>query len=396
MPFKKLVGKLHLWLGLGSGLVVFVVSITGCILAFEHEIKRVTHAFIYSVPGESNTLLPPSKLIPISESAMHGQKASSIYYYEEGKSAVVRFITKKPKTATQVYLNPYTGEVLEIRNMEDDFFRIILNGHFNLWLPQHIGAPIVSYATLIFSMLLITGIILWWPKNLKKSNTDKSFKIKWNAKWRRINYDLHNVPGFYVFFIALTLALTGMMFGVKWFNDAVYGIASLGKRKIENRIEPLSDSTIATPDGQTKTMDALWLHALDTTKLKCTISISNPDAISKAISVSVNPKPGTFYASRTRYFDQHTGIEFTGDALFNGHAEELKLERMLHNLSYDIHVGEIAGLPGKIIAFVASLVCASLPVSGFIIWLGRKKKEKNPKKHTTPLSSKNTVKQALL
>jgi uncharacterized iron-regulated membrane protein len=36
---KKLIGKLHLYLGLISGIMVFIISITGCILAFEQEIN---------------------------------------------------------------------------------------------------------------------------------------------------------------------------------------------------------------------------------------------------------------------------------------------------------------------------------------------------------------------
>ncbi len=376
MSFKKLVGKLHLWLGLASGLVVFVVSITGCILAFEHEIKSITLPFLYiTTPAEKQAMLPPSKLIEISEKAMNGTKASSVYYYETGKSAVVRFISKEPKTVYNVYINPYTGNILKVWNTEEDFFRIILNGHFNLWIPRPVGSYIVSYATLIFSILLLTGIILWWPKNLKKSNTDKSFKIKWNAKWRRVNYDLHNVPGFYIFFIALTLALTGMMFGVEWFNNSIYRIASLGHTKAE-RIEPISDTLNICAYNKEKTLDHLWLQISAEHENTSSISFSNPADAAKPIVVTINPSPGTYYQAYSRYFDQYTGKEFIGKNLYNGHAEELKLERFLHNLSYDIHVGEIAGLPGKILAFAASFICASLPVSGFIIWLGRKKKEK--------------------
>lgn len=375
MSFKKLVGKLHLWLGLGSGLVVFLVSTTGCILAFEEEIKSVTLPFIYAEPQKNAPLLPPSALIARSEAAMNGREAHTIYYYEEGKSTVVRFITKKPKSVQQVYLNPYTGEVLKVWDIEDDFFRTIFNGHFNLWIPRPVGSYIVSYATLLFSILLITGIILWWPKKLKKSTTDKSFKIKWKAKWRRVNYDLHNVPGFYVFFIALTLAITGMTFGIEWFNDGVYKIASLGNSKVEKQTEPLSDTTLASNYSKIKIMDALWLNAMKKHGRDGIISITNPAERSKPIAVSINPAPGTYYKSSTAYFDQHTGKKFTGKNLFGGHSEELAFGRFLHNLSYDIHVGAIAGLPGKILAFIASFVCASLPVSGFIIWWGRKKKE---------------------
>nr|WP_277603215.1 PepSY-associated TM helix domain-containing protein [Sphingobacterium sp. DR205] len=47
------------------------------------------------------------------------------------------------------------------------------------------------------------------------------------------------------------------------------------------------------------------------------------------------------------------------------------------NSNYDIHVGKIAGRTGMWIAFIASLICASLPVTGFYIWYGRKFKKKN-------------------
>ena len=38
--FKKKIRNLHLWLGLGSGLVVFIVALTGSLLVFEKEIDQ--------------------------------------------------------------------------------------------------------------------------------------------------------------------------------------------------------------------------------------------------------------------------------------------------------------------------------------------------------------------
>lgn len=160
MSLKKTIGIIHLWLGLTSGLVVFIVSITGCVLAFEHEIKSITLPFIHSTVTPNTTLLPPSQLIAKSEAVMHGKKASNIYYYEEGKNATVGFVTKKPKSVQQVYIDPYTGEVLKVWNQDHNFFKFIFDGHFNLWIPRPVGSYIVSYATLIFCILLITGIIL--------------------------------------------------------------------------------------------------------------------------------------------------------------------------------------------------------------------------------------------
>jgi uncharacterized iron-regulated membrane protein len=45
-------------------------------------------------------------------------------------------------------------------------------------------------------------------------------------------------------------------------------------------------------------------------------------------------------------------------------------------MNYDIHVGAIIGLPGKILMFFISLICASLPITGVYIWWGRRNKEK--------------------
>ena len=51
----------------------------------------------------------------------------------------------------------------------------------------------------------------------------------------------------------------------------------------------------------------------------------------------------------------------------------------MNDMNYDLHVGQIGGLTTKIIAFLASLICASLPITGFIIWLGKRKKSKSKK-----------------
>ncbi|WP_370871231.1 PepSY domain-containing protein [Algoriphagus sp.] len=46
-----------------------------------------------------------------------------------------------------------------------DFFRLVLDGHFYLWLPSEIGQPMVASFTLVFLVMVISGLILWWPKN---------------------------------------------------------------------------------------------------------------------------------------------------------------------------------------------------------------------------------------
>lgn len=59
MKFKKIVGKIHLWLGLSSGLVVFIVAVTGCIYAFQEEIQDMTQPYRFVEPENAPVLPPP-------------------------------------------------------------------------------------------------------------------------------------------------------------------------------------------------------------------------------------------------------------------------------------------------------------------------------------------------
>ena len=56
--------------------------------------------------------------------------------------------------------------------------------------------------------------------------------------------------------------------------------------------------------------------------------------------------------------------------------ENASVADKLMRANYDIHTGAIIGIAGKILMFCASLIASSLPVTGFYIWLGRRKKKK--------------------
>lgn len=79
-------------------------------------------------------------------------------------------------------------------------------------------------------------------------------------------------------------------------------------------------------------------------------------------------------------FDQHTLKEFKPEGVYSIAYEKAGFGGKLRKMNYDIHVGSILGFPGKVMAFLASLIGASLPITGFLIWYGRKFKKKTTKK----------------
>jgi len=369
MKFKQWIGKIHLWLGLSSGLVVFIVAVTGCIYAFQAEIQDLVQPYRF-VEKTVNTILPPSELWKKADKVLPGKHLHGILYPQIDNRAVQAiYYSFEEKYYYFVYINQFTGEVQKVKDEFADFFRIVLDGHFYLWLPAEIGQFVVASFTLIFMVMVISGLFLWWPK--KKKGLEKSIKIRWNARWRRRNYDLHKVLGFYVLIFALVFALTGLVWGFTWVRDGFYAVTTGGKQ-FEEYYAPLSDST-QRYEVENSGIDEVWMKMRKEYPTAEWIEVHPPDYEHGSYAANANPDAKTFWKMDYRYFDQYTLEELPVDHVWN-RFHEASFGDKLHRLNYDIHVGAIGGLAGKFLAFCISAVIASLPITGFLIWWGRKKK----------------------
>lgn len=371
---NRIVGPLHLWLGLTSGLLVFIIAVTGCIYAFQEEIQDLTQPYRF-VEAQSKPFLPPSAIREIADEQLPGKHIHSVLYQGESCAAKAIYYSFEENYYDFVYINQYNGKVLKVKDEYKDFFRIILDGHFYLWLPHEIGQPVAATATLIFVVMLISGLFLWWPRN--KNGAKQRFTIKWNARWRRKNYDLHNVFGFYVTWIAIILALTGLVWGFTWFKDAVYYTAG-GEKSLVYQ-EPLSEPTVLPVSGQVNAVDMLWEKMNSAYPEAETIEIHFPVDETSSILAAINPDASTYWKTDYIYFDQYSLKEVPANHIWDRFESATSADKLIR-MNYDIHTGAIVGLPGKILAFFASLLVASLPVTGFYIWWGRKHKQRAVKK----------------
>lgn len=375
MTFKKIINKLHLWLGLTSGLIVFVISVTGCLYAFKDEIQALTESYRY-VEERHDPFLPPSALKIIAENQLKGKKIHGVQYSARDNAAVVSFYSAEPEYYYLVYINPYSGDVLKVKDVNNSFFGFVLEGHFYLWLPKHIGQPIVASSTLVFLIMLISGLILWWPKN--KGATKQRFTIKWTARWRRKNYDLHNVLGFYMTWVIIFIALTGLVWGFQWYAKSAYWLVSGGK-EFQEYSEPASDASIFMTSTKLSAPDRLWYKMKSEIKKDAVLEIHFPETAESPVLLEINPLPGTYYKIDYRFFDQYSLKELEVSHIW-GKYKNAGFGDKIFRMNYDIHVGAILGLPGKLLAFFASLIAASLPITGFYIWWGRNKKKKEKPK----------------
>jgi len=369
-PLKKTILFIHRWLGFITGLVVFVVSISGCIFCFQDEIQDAIHSY-RKVEVQNKPYIAPSILKQTALKGHPGSTANYIYYYGKDRPAAV--LVSHPKNGiTDVFMNPYTGAITHTESPQSNFFIVVEYIHLYLLLPPKIGRLVVGISVIIFVAIMITGIILWWPK--RKSDRKRSFNIKWNGRWRRVNYDLHNVLGFYATSIAIILAITGLSIAFDWMHKGIYTTANLGKTYAAEKRVVKSDSLLKTLTINQPVIDRAFITAQHKSPQAQMFLIYADDAVAGTVRITAYAKALHFYQSDVYTFDKYNS------KLLKVLPHTKKSPGMkLNNMNYDIHVGQILGLTGKIIAFLASLVCASLPVTGFIIWWGKRKKSKKGK-----------------
>ncbi|GGH10260.1 PepSY-associated TM helix domain-containing protein [Pedobacter zeae] len=368
--FKKVMGWLHLWLGLISGTVLILVAISGCILSFEAELEPVLFKERHFVKTFPNRLSADSLLL-IANSVYPGKKTSKLIINAEPDRSAEARIGKGPEMKV-VYIDPYTGKVLYKGLFQKQFFRVVRNVHRYLLLGET-GKAITGFSCIICLFLSISGIVIWWPAN--KSAIKQRFKIKWNAKSKRLNWDLHAVTGFYLSFFLILITLTGIVMSYDWAENLIYKLAD---GKVQKELTPKNLVRIkqAKPGVLQKIEDSMNALYPNAGRLNFNIPPKGGLAIMGQKESEQLP-PGCTDAA---YFDSKTG-QLIKQQPFAAVSLGTKIKKYV----LPLHSGSIYGWGTKILAFAVSLFTVSLPVTGFLIWLGKRKKKKKPLaiKHTS-------------
>ena len=195
---RKLFGKIHLWLSIPVGIILSIICFSGVALVFEKEITQACKPHLYkvSVPEGNAAVLPPSQLIArIKEQTADSLKLTSLQY--SGKADETATVTFKNAGRKSLSVNPYTGEVngwIE----GNTFFQTMRKLH--RWLlnppPQKgassVGKMIVGISTLLMVVILVSGLVIWWPRTRKALNN--RLKVSCCKGWRRFWYDSHVYP----------------------------------------------------------------------------------------------------------------------------------------------------------------------------------------------------------
>lgn len=372
--WSKLNHWLHLWLGLTSGIIVFIVSLTGVLFVFcDDIIDGLAYDSLY-VKEIQIQKLAPEEILQAFKKQFPDRKASYFITYRDPERTIKLASSTKERDLQFSWIDPYTGKVLT-SGKAYDFFYVIAHIHSGHIPFGDTGNLIVEISVWIFLIELITGIILWWPKKWNKSTRQQSFKIKTNASFKRLNYDLHNVPGFYNLLPALLITVTGLIIVNKTLNKTTHKIFDgIPRAYAEIReLKPEYDSTKTFAPLNPMIEKMFKDKSVEQVKL----SVASKDSITALLAVAAKDigLKGV-QNGKTFSIDRYTGKEIEIPVkVLNG----LDIDDTTMNL----HIGFWAGWIGKTLTLFVGLICMFLPVTGFLIWYGRQ----NKKKKTPSISS---------
>lgn len=224
----------------------------------------------------------------------------------------------------------------------------------------------MGYSVLAFFIALIAGLTLWCPPQWTRRALMQRLTMKRLFTFPRLNFDLHRILGFYAFLPLFVICFTGLIFSLGWFNKSFYAIVSGGEGLQPNMI-PVSD-TLQTSSRVVEPLDSLFYRLKAESSEAKKLSFSLPSKKDGVFRVSVGHRRGS--RSRTDYlfFDRHTLKPCKGSGPFTGKYEDASAVHKLRRMNLALHGGSILGLFGKSIMLLASLIGASLPITGFVIW----------------------------
>lgn len=370
--FRKLINDLHLWLGVASSLILFVVCLTGTIYTFRTEIEEMIEPQKYNIKA-ADEKYDIAELITMVEAETQG-KVNRIGFTEKvSRPYEINIKTSdEDRRGTNFMVNPYTGEVLgDTKGPASEFFMTVFKLHRWLLLDMKIGRPIVGVATLIFTFLCISGLILWLPKKIKGWKSFKpGMKIMWRAKWKRLNHDLHNTLGFYSLIFLLIMCLTGLTWSFEWYNNGLYKLLT-GKER-----EQRGGGRDRGGKGKEEALGPIISY-------EDALAIANEHLPYDGKTIITKPQ-GKGYEI-TKYNKDRFNVEASDKLTVNAQTgavektelfDDLKLGEKISKQIKGLHLGTTYGMFSKIIYFITCLIATTLPVTGIFIWINKMKPKK--------------------
>lgn len=375
---------LHRWTGLGTGLVVLFLSVTGSILVFKTEIDRWLN------PELLVSAVPASELAARDvgfDVALRSARERFPGLPVEAMSApqnradVYSVWMQKDGVLYQVTINSYSGAVLGGRDYSASFANVMRQLHLRFFAFGWQGRVVVGAFGVTLLLSSLTGLLIygrfiralphWW--SIHKS---RGLQISTS--------DWHKLVGILALAFNLVIAATGAVLGLE--NLSRF-FPAVGEAIHPGPGEEVLANVPATLDG----------------------AISVSSAIAHARSAIDGFEPGyvVLPVEGERHYQIYGNISgriemenasgamvhaLSGEVLYRHSAREARLITKAYNWMDPLHFGYFGGVWTQLLWVLFGLTSAFLSISGFVIWWlktrrrghGRRHIQRSPRRERAP------------
>lgn len=416
----KYIRKIHLWLSVPFGIIITLTCFSGAMLVFEPEITRALQNEIYYVASSEGEPRPIEELMETVKATLPDSVSITGVTVFADEERTYQVGLSKPRRAA-IFINQYSGEITG-RYERLGFFSTMFKLH--RWLLDSAnphgegikaGKLLVGISTIMFVIALITGAVMWWQRARKRPRAHapspaeqqpanpalpqhgprggfwRSLALSWRNGWPAFWKSLHVAGGMYVIIFLLAMALTGLTWSFQWYRTAFYAVCG---------VEHTPRNTKPAPSGEKSEERGYhgeeawqgeerghgeghrhrrhsefrhWQEVFDELKSRYPsapqITVS-PEAASVTLGTAGNPRAADAYAFNRRSGELSPTVMYT----------EAKPADKLRGWIYAVHTGAWGGLPTRLLWLIATLLGATLPLTGYYIWIRHLLKKRNAAK----------------
>lgn len=391
----KIFRKIHLWLSVPFGIIITLICFSGAMLIFEPEITRSIKSDVYYVNSSEGKPLPMEELMETVKASLPDSVSITGVTVFSDKDRNYQVNLSKPRRAS-LFIDQYSGQITG-KYERIGFFSTMFKLH--RWLLDSanphgdgvkVGKLLVGISTLIFVIALITGVVIWWPRARKsfRHSMSISFKDGWRGFWK----GLHVAGGMYALIFVLAMSLTGLTWSFNWYRTAFYAVCGVehtprnfAGSANEKSIERGRDNNgrgnhrggrrgghgDGLGEGRRHHSEfGRWQQVYDELRTQ------NPDA--PQITVGAETASVTLgVAGNGRASDKYEFNRRSGEITpVSKYADSVPADK-LRGWIYAIHTGSWGGLLTRILWLLGALLGASLPLTGYYIWIKHLRKKKH-------------------
>ncbi|WP_426076007.1 PepSY domain-containing protein [Janthinobacterium sp. PSPC3-1] len=366
--WKQVWFQLHWFIGITAGTVLMIIGLSGATISFKDELLDVMNPGVRHVPVETRAALTPGQLASVA-AAEHGQRVASITVYAEPGAAPRVFFAPKAgqRRGESVYVHPYTGATRPALQGAG-FFEWTESLHRWLLLPREPGRQVLGALALCLLGLALSGLYLRWPRRPLDWRTWLTFDPA--LKGRSFLWNLHSVIGTWCLVVYVMLTLTGLYWSYDIVRDNIDAWAGKPPRVAQAPAKP-GPAREKKPETARAAIDTAlaWNTFQQRAGAWTLATVRMPTRPNDTVQFTWLAADAPHDRARSTMAISPADGSITEDKPYGQQGQGSRLVSII----YPLHMGTYFGLPGRIIVTVASLCMPLFGITGWMLYLGRRK-----------------------